>query len=191
MATPTPAIPTFTDGTIVHATDLNALSSNLTNLYNYNQASFTSQRPCVIAKTTVSRTLTTSVDALTTFDTALVNTDNMWTASVPTQITIQHAGIYWVFAQARWPTIGAPTLTTGVSCSILVNGTSVTNAIATQLIPFLNTGSGPTTTAGAIVNLAVGATVYLDIWHSAGATVNMPVNFGSNYLGAIFLTSST
>src|ERR1043165_6085029 len=121
MSIPTPTIPTFTDGMIVHAADLNALAANLTNLYNYNQAGFVSQRPCVIAKQTTGQTLATNTDTLINFQSAAINTDNMWTASVPNQFTIQHAGIYWLFTQTKWPTSAAGN---AVSSSILVNGTN-------------------------------------------------------------------
>ena len=187
MATPAPAIPTFTDGNLVHATDLNALASNLTNLYTYNQASFTSQRPCVIAKQTTGQSVANTTDTLMNFQAAAVNTDNMWVASVANQVTIQHAGIYWLFSQVRWP----PTTGTAVSSSILVNGTVPANAMGTQLIPAVNTGAGPATQNGLIANLAAGATAYVNAWQNTGASLTTPTDFGGTYLGAVFLTSST
>jgi hypothetical protein len=192
MVLPTPAIPTFTDGLIVHANDLNALAANLTNLYNYNQASFTSQRPCVIAKQTTGQAIANITDTLITFQSAAVNTDNMWTASVPSQITIQHAGIYFLFAQVRWPTIGSPTFATACALNLMVNGTNAgVNTIASQLLPFVSAGAGSGEQCGVIVNLAVGATVFVDAWQSSGGSVTLPTNFGGTFLGAIFLTSST
>jgi hypothetical protein len=188
MATPTPAIPTFTDGQIVHAADLNALGSNITNLFNENQAGFRTQRPCVIAKQTTGQTLTTpNIDYLVNFQTAPVNTDNMWVSSVANQITIQHAGIYWLFGQVRWP----PVAGTGVSSSILLNGTSPSNAASTQLIPCVNTGAGPATQNGLIANLAAGSVLYLDVWQNTGGSLTLPTDFGGSYLGAIFLTPSS
>lgn len=189
MGVPTPTIPTFTDGQIVHAADLNALASNLTNLYSYNQAGFTTQRPCVIAKQTTGQPLTSNVDTLINFQSAAINTDNMWTASAPTQFTIQHAGIYWIFTQTKFPPTAAGN---AVSCSILVNGTSVsTNGIATQLVGTYASGSGPSTQCGVLVNLAANATVFLNGWQNTGATQTLLTSFGSTFLGAVFLTPST
>lgn len=190
MATPTPAIPAFTDGMVVHATDLNALGSNLTNLYNYNQARFNSQRPCVIAKQTTGQTISNTTDTLVNFQTAVVNTDNMWTASVPNQITIQHAGIYFVFSQARYPAVVSNALNQVLTASLLANGTSFANAVATMGIIPPATGSG-TGACFTVVNLAANATLYLNLWQSTGGSVTLGTDGGGTYLGAIFLTSST
>src|SRR4051812_47309331 len=99
MSIPTPTIPAFTDGMIVHAADLNALAANLTNLYQYNQAGFVSQRPCVIARQTSGQSIPNNTNTLLNFQTAAINTDNMWTAALPNTITIQHAGIYLLMGQ--------------------------------------------------------------------------------------------
>lgn len=192
MVLPTPAVPTFTDGTVVHSTDLNALAANITNLYNYNQASFISQRPCVIAKQTTGQVVTDNTDTLVNFQSAAVNTDNMWTASVANQVTIQHAGIYLIFAQARFPALAAPTLNTFVACNILANGTAVGNTIAANNLPYTGPqGSGPANQCSTIANLAAGATLFLDVFSRSGASQTMQTNFGGSYLGAIFLTPST
>lgn len=189
MSVPTPAIPVFTDGTVVHATDLNALSSNLTNLYNYNQASFNSQRPCVIAKQTSGQSLTNTTDTIVTFNSAAINTDSMWSSGAPTQITIQHAGVYWIFTQTKWPTNATGF---GYSSSILVNGTVVaTNAVATQLLPTFASGSGTATQCGVTVNLSVGATVFLNAWQNTGGAKTLDTAFGGSFLGCVFLTPST
>lgn len=201
MAIPTPAVPTFTDGQVVHATDLNALGSSITNLFNYNQGGFSTQRPCVIASQTTGQSIPSISDTLVTFNTAAVNTNNMWVASQANQITIQTAGIYWLFSQIRWPSltqsVGNISGTVGdilkaVSSSILLNGTNAqTNSVATQLIPYVNTGAGPATQCGLIANLAAGSTVFLNAWQSALGSQTLPTNFGGSYLGAIFLTPSS
>lgn len=191
MPAPTPAIPSFTDGSVVHQADLNALASNLTNLFNENQGGFNTQRPCVIAQQTVAQTVNNATDTLVSFNSANVNTNNMWVAGNPTQLTIQTAGIYWVFSQVRWPTIGAPALTTVCASNILANGTSTANTIASNLLPFVNSGAGCGTQAGVIANLVANATLYLDVWQSSGAVQTLQTNFGSSFMGAIFLTPSS
>lgn len=189
MATPTPSIPSFTDGSVVHATDLNAISSNLTNLYNYNQAGFTSQRPCVIANQTTAQGTTANTFTTVNFQAATLNTDNMWTASVANQITIQHAGIYYVFSQLRFPVIGTYATTNMVEGFILVNGSAFANSVTgTSLIPVQN-GVGTTVVATTIANLAAGATLYLGVQTNINFQTDTGV--GGSFLGAIFLTSST
>jgi hypothetical protein len=192
VGVPSPVIPTFTDGVVVHQADLNALGTNLSNLYAYNQAGFRTQRPCVIVRQTTGQSIPNTTDTLVTFNVADVNTDNMWVAGSPTVITIQHAGIYWIFTQARWGAYGPATLTTVGSPSILVNGTNpATNAVAQNVLPFVAGGAGATSQAGWLGNLAAGATIYLNVWQNIGGTATLQTNYGNTFLGAIFLTPST
>jgi hypothetical protein len=190
MSIPTPTIPTFTDGMIVHASDLNALAANITNLYTYNQTGFVTQRPCVIAKQTTGQILTSNTDTLINFQSAAINTDSMWTAAAPNQFTIQHAGIYFVFSQTRYPSVPSNALNQGLTASLLANGTSFANAIATMglIPPSTGSGTGPCFT---VINLAAGATLYLNLWQSTGGSLTLGTDGGASYLGAIFLTSST
>jgi hypothetical protein len=176
---------------LVNAGNLNALASNLTNLYTYNQAGFRSQRPAVIAKQTTGQAIADSTDTLVTFQVADVNTDNMFTASVADHLTTQHAGIYLVFSQLRY-NLSAGTVVSG---SILVNGTApATNGVATQNVPLFGTpagATGPTPASATIVNLAAGATIYLNAFQVSGGSKTLSTTFGGTYLGAIFLTPST
>lgn len=188
MGVPSPAIPSFTDGVVVHQADLNALASNLTNLYNYNQAGFFTQRPCVLAASTATQNITTATDTSVNFGAAGINTDNMWTASSPDRITVQHAGLYWLFAQARWPTIPGASLANGMHQHITINGT--TGAAASTALPMMNIGNVGGYVA-TILNLAAGATAYLVVWHNAGSTQTLQTDRGASFLGAVFLTPSS
>lgn len=192
MGVPTPAIPTFTDGQIVHATDLNALASNLTNLYNYNQSGFVTQRPCVIVQQTTGQSIPNNTDTVVNFQSATINTDNMWTASTPGQLTIQHAGIYLLNGQVFYQAIGSPTLNTNAGGYICVNGTtSVTNAVGAGGANAGQGAAGPTANIAALVNLAVNATVYLEATHTYGSSTTLRTNYGGSWLSAIFITPST
>jgi hypothetical protein len=194
MAVPTPIIPTFTDGMIVHSTDLNALASNITNLYTYNQTGFQSQKPAVIATQTTGQNVATGADTLVTFQAASINTDNMFTASVPDHITIQHAGIYLIIGTVPYPTLaGTATPTMGMTANIWVNGTTPSNAVVGADIPAINSGggAGPTPVAVTLQNLAVGATVYLDAYQTSGGTQTLRTSPYGASLMAMFLTPST
>lgn len=189
MGIPTPTIPTFTDGQVVHAADLNALGSNLTNLYNYGNAGFTTQRPMVIAQATTTQSCGNAVYTNVTFGQAVINTDNMWSASQPAQLTIQHAGVYWIFGQIRCPSFS----TGGVAGNILINGTSFSNSKSTNIFgPGPSGFTGPTPQMGLIVNLAANATVFLSLYQSTGGgSLTLQTDFGGSYLGAAFLSPST
>jgi hypothetical protein len=191
VGTPSPVVPSFTDGIVVHQADLNALASNLTNLYAYNQGGFRTQRPAVIAATTATQTISPSTGTLVSFGTASVNTDNMWTGSTATQITVNTAGIYWLFGQARWPAISGANLNNGLVCNLLVNGLATANVVATQTLPMLNLSPGATNQVGCIANLAAGAVVYLDVFQNAVGSITLQNDYGGSFLGAIFMTPST
>lgn len=191
MGTPSPAIPSFTDGLVVHQADLNALASNLTNLYNYNQGGFRTQRPAVIAQATSTQSISPSTGTLVTFGTATVNTDNMWVGGSATQITINTAGIYWLFGQCRWPAISGATLANGLVANIQVNGLNPSDIVATQSLPMINSTPGATNQVGVIANLAAGAVAYLDVFQNAVGSITLQTDRGGSFLGAIFLTPST
>lgn len=163
MATPTPAIPSFTDGTVVHQADLNALASNLTNLYSYNQGGFFTQRPCVLAKQTTGQSIPNNTHTLINMQSELIDTDNMWTASIANQITFQHAGIYLVFGQVRWPTNAANVL----QAVIYLNGTAVPGNVACAAnMSAVNSAGGEY--VWFMANLAVNATFYLGCLQNSG-----------------------
>lgn len=190
MGIPSPAIPSFTDGSLLHATSLNALASNLTNLYAYNQGGFSTQRPAVIATQTTGQAIANSTDTLVNFNSAPVNTNNMWVASQPTQITIQTAGIYFLFATVHYPTLASPTLGTVTTTNLWLNGTSPSNTVAACEVPYMTVGGGPSPQVAYLANLAAGAVLYVDAWHTAGSTQTLIVSPYGSVLGAIFLTPS-
>lgn len=191
MGIPTPAIPSFTDGTVVHQADLNALAANLTNLYNYNQGAFNTQRPCCLAYQTVSQTVSSSTDTIVNFGAASPNVGGMWVSGASTQITIQIGGIYWVFGQTRCPTITGATFPANfMVANILANGATVANAVAANLVPISTSGGGSTAHAGTIISLAANATLFLDVFTNGFGT-SLQTNFGSSFLGAVYLGSST
>jgi hypothetical protein len=74
---------------------------------------------------------------------------------------------------------------------MLANGTAVSNTIASNLLPMVNGGAGCGTQCSTIVNLAAGATLFLDVWQNTGAAQTLSTDFGGTFLGAIFLTPST
>jgi hypothetical protein len=191
VGVPSPTIPSFTDGVVVHQADLNALASNLTNLYSYNQAGFRTQRPCVIVKQTSGQSIPNATDTLVNFNTAVVDTDNMWSASTPNRITVQHAGIYYVFAQIRYPNLIAASTSTWGGAYIEINGTTTASAVALMNTLAVANGAGTCPSGSQLANLAAGATIYLSAVHTFGSTQTLSTDVGGTTLGAIFLTPST
>lgn len=188
MAVPTPAIPSFTDGVVVHQADLNALAANLTNLFNYNQGGFFTQRPILLVTQTSGQVISNLTNTLVGFQSASINNDNMWTATSAQTITVQHAGIYVAFGGVRWPAIGGASLSNFMNANILVNGTNpATNTIASNDRPMLNAGGGQLVLQ--IANLAAGATMYLNVSHNQGGNQTLLTDSGGSFFGAVFLNA--
>jgi len=157
VTTPSPAIPSFTDGTVVHQADLNALGSNLTNIYNYLLGGFRTEPPIVVAQQTVAQTIATGVTAQMSYDTAVVNTNSMWVSSSPTQITIQTGGIYLALHHVVWNA----SYTGYRFCGITLNGTTTPTNYITNATYYDNSAAGGTSTlCAAVYPLSVGAVLY-------------------------------
>jgi hypothetical protein len=190
MGIPTPAIPSFVDGVVVHQADLNALASNLTNLYNYNQGGFNSQRPACMAIQTVTQSIANNTASLLNFNSAPVNVGTMWVASVPNQITIQAAGIYYIFGQVRYAVNGAASLGVIARGNVMINGTNpATNSVSNTDVPFMTAGNGPTAAAWFVANLAAGATVYLDTLQNTGGAISTSLLYGGSFLSCFYVAA--
>ncbi|MDI3315886.1 MAG: hypothetical protein QJR12_16900 [Mycobacterium sp.] len=189
MTAPTPPIPTFVDGQLVHAAELNALSANIMNLFNENQGGFRTQRPCVIARQTTAQGLQAGVFSTVNFQESVVNTDNMWVASRPDEIVINTPGIYYVFSQLRFPVTGFDPSTKAVDGYILMNGRDFNNSITGQTMVPVPLSIGTTIVATTIANLASGSTLYLGT--QASFNFQLDTGVGGSFLGALFLTPSS
>lgn len=167
MTTPSPAIPSFTDGAIVHQSPLNALASNLTNLYNYALGGFETAPPFCIANQTSTQNVGNANYIPVSFNTTLINVSNMWVASQPSQLTIQVAGTYILWGQVIWS--GNTTGYRGQA--ITVNGQIVpNNQVAGQNWPN-NPGGFVASSCFALYRLSVGATIYNMCWQNTGGTL--------------------
>jgi len=188
VTAPTPPIPSFTDGTIVHQSDLNALGSNLTNLYNFCQGGFRTQRPFVIANQTVAQNIASGAGiSLLSLNTTIVNTDNMWVPSQPTQLTVNTAGVYLVIAQVVWTN----SFTGYRGIVLFVNGTTVpTNFISGQNYYDNGLVSGSQQVCVAAYRFAAGATIYPGCLQGSGITQPTDVVQSLNSsITAVYLSS--
>lgn len=191
MGVPSPALPSFIDGSVVHFGQLMALAQNLSNLYNYNQGGFNTQRPCVICTQTTAQPVANTTDTQVAFQSAPVNTANMWVPSQADTITIPTAGIYLIYGMIRYSTFSSATLATTATANLWVNGRSASNVVNGSDMPYIASGGGTTPQFIHLANLATGATLYLDAWQSSGGTTNLQVSPYGSIFAAIFLTPSS
>jgi hypothetical protein len=187
MTEPSPAIPSFTDGVVVHQADLNALSANLTNLYNYCQGGVRTQRPFAIVNQTSAQNILSGSTTQLSFNTTVVNTDNMWVSSVPTQLSVNTAGVYLVIAQVVW----ANAFSGYRGVNLMVNGTSVPGNYVSGA-NYYDTGqvSGSGQVCAIAYRFAVGATIYAVATQGSGSTQPTTTTWTVNSsVTAIFMSS--
>lgn len=174
MTAPTPPIPSFTDGTIVHQGSLNALSSNLTNLYNYTLGGFLNSPAFCITNQTIAQSIPNTTATPISFNTTVVNSSTMWVASQPTQLTVTIAGTYLLIGKVRY---GASAAGTFRFAEVMINGTSSPgNVVADSVAPPGTAGSGSAATAVIAYRLAVGNTIFLAALQDSGGGLNTNVN---------------
>lgn len=181
MTTPTPAIPTFTDGVVVHANALNALGSNISNLYTYALGSFSTAPPFCIANQTSTQSIGNANYTTINYNTTIVNVSTMWVASVPGTFTVTVAGTYLMWGQVIWSGNAA-----GYRGSqILVNGSSLTGQNIAN-----NSGGFVTCQALGLYKLAVGATIVQQGWQNTGGSLSTSTGgLLNSSLAALWLSS--
>lgn len=185
-----PALPSFVDGTVVHQADLNSLVSNI-NVMAVAVAGKTQAaqyvRPEAAVHLSVTQNITTATTTLVTYGVADINTDNLWTASVPNQMTVQTAGVYLLTHSAIFSN-GLTTSGNPSEARIMVNGTTPsTNTVACGTTSVYNAGWFVTCTA--VAKLAVGATIFFSVSQSSGSTGTIVSGFGGCHAYAIYLSS--
>lgn len=174
MPTPSPALPTFTSDVMVTAVGLNAVGSNLTNLYSYTMGGFRTLKPiCAVRATT--QTIPAGSGQQLIWDTKDFDYDGMWNSGSTGLLTVQTAGVYRLHLNAGH---NGPTGFT-VAGYILINGTTIsTNAVGST-----NVG-GSMVPASALMGLAAGATIYGFIVQNTSGSVSPATTSGGCRLTA-------
>jgi hypothetical protein len=184
-----PALPSFVDGTLVHQADLNSLVTNL-NVFASSVAGKTQTNqyatPLCLVHLTTTQTITTGTETLVVWGATDTSTDNMWTASQASQMTVNTAGTYLIGMSA----IFANGLTTSSNTSearIMVNGTvPSTNTVSCGTTSVYN--AGWFVDCAAMATLAAGAVIYFAVAQSSGASGSLISTFGGCHAYAIRLS---
>lgn len=175
---PTPALVVVNDGDMLTAATLNSYGSNITNLYNFVQGGFFTQKPMTVmtlgaARGIANNTTTTVFPAGngTTFDNF-----NQWNLGPTGGIAVQKAGWWRISLVVKWAPNGAGVRT----CFLCVNGTNTaTNTVACDNKTPPPTGlEGGGTYCQTVAHLAVGATVTPLCSQTSGGTLNVTTDFG-------------
>lgn len=179
-------MPTFTDGSITTAANLNAIATGISNLGTLltGIAATRLYIPTVAATINAPQAMPTALDTLVDLTNATINNDYDYVTS-RSEPTIQTAGIYVAYAQVNWDGN-----TAGVRAAhILLNGTAISNSVAAST-------TNPVTTAGVgtctvlmtpPMSLAAGAILYLSVFQNSGGNLNLILNESGTYLTVIRL----
>lgn len=179
MTAPTPAISTFTDGVVAHAADLNSLGSNITNLYNYTMAGFRTLKPQVsVHLANSSFNVPNATDTQIIWDTADVNTDNMWISTSGGQFTVQTAGTYYLYLQVK-EVVSFSTY----AVTLCLNGTSTSTNAVGQFSAQANGGN-----VSAILPLTAGNTIYGFVNQNTGAALSLSTQYGGCRMAAYWIS---
>lgn len=182
-------LPTFTDGVLVHATSLTALSTGVNGINTLLTGAVAprSYIPTAHAKITSNKTISNNLDTIVTFDAAGINNDAAWATAV-NHFTIKTAGTYIAWAQCNFAAAAG-----GIRAAyILLNGTSVTtNAVAAGFDNAFNFGGGNFfCVATPPMALAVNATLYFSVYQNCGVSLALAATTESgNFMSLIRLGS--
>lgn len=170
-------MPTFTDGTVPVAANLNAIATGINNLGSLLTGVAATRQVIPVASCYVNtpQAIPTGADTLVTFNATTINEDFLWVPSVGHHI-VNTAGNYICWAQVNWDYNA-----TGIRAAhMLLNGTSVgSNSVAAA-------SGNPANVIGNIgtafvcmsppLALSAGAAVYLSVFQNSGGNLNLIPN---------------
>lgn len=175
-------MPTFTDGTVPHAVNFNSLATGVNNLGTLITGTTPLYTPCVSVFLAANVAIPNATDTLVTLPAMAVNDDNMWVSS-SNSLIVQTAGSYVAASQIHFD------LAAGGErfMHILLNGTSVGSNCVAAASQNPNNNAGTEGNAmmcmSPVLALAANATLYLSVFQSSGAALNLTTirsacNFG-------------
>ncbi len=182
----TPAMPTFIDGMVPRAADLNSLAFNIRNLFTvaggglryapYVPGGKGPIKPLtVLGVTNPSFGVGNSTMTFMVWDTPYSNSDNAWNVLAPSLIYFNTGGLYRIHFQAELLSVTASNIET----IIVVNGTASSNGVA--IANSYGTACGCSTS----IRVTNGAFAYCAITQNSGGVATMgATQFVAEYLGA-------
>lgn len=179
MVTPSPALPTFADGQVMHQTGLNALAANTSGLYKGNLGAFRTRPPLCTVRVTAAQSIPSTTDTLVTWGAADLNPDSMWSAGAPAVVTIPVVGTYFLYAQLA--TSGSANQ---LAVRIMVNGID-------PAVNSLTTASCASTSCGvsAVASIAAGSVVAVSCYQTNGAPATLQTTLGGCRLAVVLISS--
>lgn len=179
-------MPTFTDGVLVNATILNALSTgvNAVNTVATGAAAPRAYVPTAVVKISSLQSIGNNANTVVTWNTAGINNDAMWSSG--NTVTIKTAGVYVAWLQPHF-TAAANGIRAGY---ILLNGTAIGNAVASRFTNPISSGDGnfyPLMTPP--MQLAVNATLAAMVYQNSTLSLTLDTSDSGMYMAVVRLGS--
>lgn len=170
------AMPTFTDGLVVHQASLNGLSTGINNLSTTTLGAVPPRAyvPILRLKRVAAQSIPNNANTSVSWDTIDSNPDNMFTLSAPTQITIQTAGSYALDVEWGW----AANNTGGRTIWGTKNSNATSNAVCIdeQISGTMPTGRGNTMHIATVLpGCVVGDLFFCVVYQNSGGALNNAV----------------
>lgn len=165
-------MPAFTDGTVPHAAALNSVTTGVNGLGTLVTGGAPNYTPCVHVFLDANTPIPNAADTLVTFGALAVNDDNMWVAA-SNMLVVNTPGVYVAASQIHFDVNG-----TGERfMHLLLNGASVTANCVAAASQNANGNAGTEGNAmmcmSPALSLAAGASLYLSVFQSSGAALNL------------------
>lgn len=181
-----PLMPTFTPFQVLPAAQLNEMAREIERVSEATLGSVDNlSRPLVTVRRTSAQSIANNTDTIITWQTSDDDPEGMWDPGDPTRLTVITAGLWLAIAQIRWNNNSA----TGVRNSLMLkNGTNpVTNPFANASQPGSTTGAGPTLSYVKTIRCAAGDPLYLNVYQTSGAAMDVLTNYGGTTFGMVWL----
>lgn len=165
---------------MVNATGLNAVGSNLTNLYNYTLGGFRTLKPICAVRATTQTGITAGLDTQLIWDTVDINYDSMWSSGAQGLLTVNTPGVYRIALQGAHNGVSGWAL----SSYICINGTvPPSNAVGG-----IEVGTGTMAGCSAQVGLSIGAHIYGFLFQNTPSPVSVLTGYGGCRLVAEWIS---
>lgn len=159
---------------------INGWPADILALYTQTLGGFRTTRP--MAHITMSTTfgVANANDVVMPFTASTVDTDGMWSALSPNQLTVQTPGTWRIILQMHWDTTNPGQR----ACKIMVNGSNPNlNALATDSRQGVG-GIGCLLACEAFAHLDYGSTIYANAYQTSGATQFLIPDNGGSFMSA-------
>jgi hypothetical protein len=175
-AVPLALPPAFVQFSRLHQSTLNSYAAHVLALYTQTQGGWRTGKPMCLVQAADVGGCPPNVDTVVQFQTGVQDTDGMYSATSPTQLTVQTTGWYRIVLQIKWDTTAGGRR----ACKIMVNGYNPgVNSIASDARDL-----GPQTldACEGFAHLPAFSTIYANIWQSSATTAHLLTTKGGSFM---------